>query len=282
VRVHSAKPLPLLLGAASLAVVGALFGSLWATGVGVVVVLGVLALHPTVAGPAVPRSTRRLLRGGLLLLILATVVELSGWVDSPFADTPPSPSELIVLLGDPVRQWTQFLRQLAVATCLILASACIGVAVARLPQERLRRVGRATPTVGPGTLVALLFVLLLPSGLAVLLGSFSNRAVATLLVLGGYAWVLGRALRRHGTATIVVVGGTVLVAVTVIAAHLAWWSRPEPHDDDAVTVIAGSVAVAVETGPDVGGAVAVAALLLGAALTVLGCAGLSPADHERP
>ncbi|MGI5216130.1 hypothetical protein [Plantactinospora sp. CA-290183] len=268
----------LLLGATLLAVVGALFGSPWATGVGGVVVLGVLAVHPAVTGPAVPRSTRLLLQGGLLLLTLAGVAEIWGWVASPFGDTPPSASELIALLSDPVRQRTQFLRQVAVASCLILASACLGVAIGRLPRERLRRIGRAAPTVGVLTLIALVFVGLLPSGLTGPLGSFTNVAVAALLVLGGYAWVVGRAVRRHGTASIVAVGATVLATAAWLAVDHAWRSRPEPRDSD--TFYQMGVSVAVETGPDVETAIAVAALLLGAALTVLACARLSTADSE--
>ncbi|MBM0255898.1 hypothetical protein [Micromonospora sp. 4G55] len=77
-----------------------------------------------------------------------------------------------------------------VASCLILACACLGVAIGRLPRERLRRIGRAAPAVGVHTLVTLVFVALLPSGLTALLGSFTNVAVAALLVLGGYAWVV--------------------------------------------------------------------------------------------
>lgn len=277
-RVPSAKPLLLLLGATLLAVVGALFGSPWATGVGGAVVLGVLAVHPAVTGPAVPRSTRLLLQGGLLLLTLAGVVEIWGWAASPFGDTPPSASELIALLTDPVRQRTQFLRQLAVASCLILASACLGVAIGRLPRERLRRIGRAAPTVGVLTLVTLVFVALLPSGLTGLLGSFTNVAVAALLVLGGYAWVVARAVRRHGTASIAAVGATVLAMAAWLAVDYAWRSRPEPRDSDAFHQT--GVSVAVETGLDVETAIAVAALLLGAALTVLACARLSTADSE--
>ncbi|MCW3820169.1 hypothetical protein ONA91_37640 [Micromonospora sp. DR5-3] len=68
------------------------------------------------------------------------------------------------------------------------------------PRERLRRIGRAVPMVGVFTLVTLVFLALLPSGLTALLGSLTNVAVTALLVLGGYAWVMGRAVRRHGTA----------------------------------------------------------------------------------
>ncbi|MEU7923928.1 hypothetical protein [Micromonospora sp. NPDC049107] len=276
----SAKQLLLLVGAALLAVVGALFGSPWATGAGVVVVLSVLAVHPAVTGPAVPRSTRLLLQGGLLLLTLAGVVQMWGWAASSFADAPPSASELIALVTDPVRQRTQFLRQLAVASCLILACACFGIAVGRLPRDRLRRIGRAAPAVGVLTLVTLAFVALLPSGLTALLGSFTNVAVAVLLVLGGYAWVVSRAVRRHGTGPIAVIGATLLAAVAWLAVDDALRSRPEPRGSDAFHQPGVSVSVAVETGPDVETAVAVAALLLGAALTVLACARLSTTHSE--
>jgi hypothetical protein len=277
-RVPAAKPLLLLLGATLLAVVGALFGSPWATGAGGAVVLGVLAVHPAVTDPAVPRSTRLLLQGGLLLLTLAGVVEIWGWLVSPFGDTPPSASELIALVSDPVRQRTQFLRQLAVASCLILASACLGVAIGRLPRERLRRIGRAAPTMGVLTLFALLFVTLLPSGLTDLLGSLTNVAVAAVLVLGGYAWLVRRAVQRHGTASVAAVGATVLATAAWRAVDYAWRSRPEPRDSD--TFYQTGVSIAVDTGPDVETAIAVAALLLGAALTVLACARLSTTDSE--
>ncbi|MFD6566497.1 hypothetical protein [Micromonospora profundi] len=276
----SAKPLLLLLGAALLAVVGALFGSPWATGAGGVVVLGVLAVHPAVTGPAVPRSTRLLLQGGLLLLTFAGVVELWGWAASPFGDAPPSASELIALVTDPVRQRTRFLRQLALAGCLILACACLGVAIGRLPRDRLRRIGRAAPAVGALTLVTLAFVALLPSGLTALLGSFTNVAVAALLVLGGYAWVVSRAVRRHGAAPIAAIGATLLATVAWLAANDARRSRPEPHSSDVFQQTGVSVSVAVETGPDVETALAVAVLLFGAALTVLACARLSTTPSE--
>ncbi|MCW3819763.1 hypothetical protein ONA91_35540 [Micromonospora sp. DR5-3] len=277
----SAKSLLLLLGAALLAVVGALFGSPWVAGVGGVVVLGVVAVHPAVTCPAVPRSTRLLLQGGLLLLTLAGVVELWGWAASPFRGAPPSASELIALVTDPAWQRTQFLRQLAVAGCLILVCVCLGVAIARLPRERLRRIGRAVPMVGVFTLVTLVFLALLPSGLTALLGSFTNVAVTALLVLGGYAWVMGRAVRRHGTApSIAAVGATVLATAAWLAVDDAWRSRPEPRDSDPFYQAGISVSVAFETGPDVETAFAVAALLLGAALTVLACASLSTAGSE--
>lgn len=274
----SAKPLLLLLGAVLLAVVGALFGSSWATGAGGVVVLGVLAVHPTVTNPAVPRSTRLLLQGGVLLLTLAGVLEIWGWVASPFGEAPPSASELIALVTDPVRQRTQFLRQLAVASCLILACACLGVAIGRLPRGRRCRIGRAAPAVGVLTLVTLAFLALLTSEPTALLGSFTNVAVAALLLLGGYAWVVGRAVRRHGAEPVAAIGATLLATVTWLAVDDAWRSRPEPRGDEAFHQT--GVSVAVETGPDVETAVAVGVLLLGAALTVLASARLSTAHRE--
>jgi protein-S-isoprenylcysteine O-methyltransferase Ste14 len=201
-----------------------------------------------------------------------------GWAASPFGDTQLSASELIALVTDPVRQRSQFVQQLAVASCLILACGSLGVAVARLPRERLRRFGRAAPTVGLLTLVTLVFVALVPSGLTALLGSFTNMAVAALLVLGGYAWVVGRAVRRHGAASIAAVGATVLATAAWLAVDHAWRSWPQSRNSDGYQI--GSVSVAVETGPYAETAVAVAALLLGTALTVLACARLSTADSE--
>jgi uncharacterized protein YjeT (DUF2065 family) len=113
-----------------------------------------------------------------------------------------------------------------VASCLILACGCLGVAIARLPRERLRRFGRAAPTVGVLTLVTLVFVALFSSGLTALLGSFTNVAVAALFIVGGCVWVVGRVVRRHGTASIAAVGATVLAAAAWLAVDDAWQSRP--------------------------------------------------------
>ncbi|SCL72556.1 hypothetical protein GA0070606_6170 [Micromonospora citrea] len=289
------KPTLLLLGAALPAVVGALFGSAWATGVGSALVLGLLAVHPAVVDPAVPRSTRLLVRGVLLSIALAGAVQLSGWAASPFGDTPPSASELTALVTDPVRQRTQYLRQLAVAGCLILACACVGVAIGRLPSERLRRIGRAAPVVGALTLGTLVIVALLPGGAAAgLLGSSTDVAVAALVVLGGYAWLVRRAVRRHGAApSIVTVGATLLAATACAAGYGAWGSRPVAGDSDAsvhTRAIAGggkgavtdvAVAVTVPLGPDIPTATVVAMLLLGAALAVPACARLSTAASGR-
>ncbi len=290
--VLSAKPLLALVGAILLAVVGALFGSAWVTGIGGVVALSLVALHPAVASPGVPRSTRLLLRGGLLFLTLTGIVELWGWVALPFGGTPPNASELIALGSDPVWQWEQFLRQLAIASFLILSSLCFGVTIARLPRKQLRRFGSATPTVGPATLITLALVAFLLLGLT---GSLTEVAVVALLVLGGYAWVMRFAVRRYGTAaSIAVVGATVLGAAAWLAVDEAWPSLPRPRDNNALIYGADAVAVgphpalfqsssfsvAVDTGLEVETALVVAALLLGSALTVLACARLSVANGE--
>lgn len=283
-RSTTGVPVLLLLGAALVAIVGASVGSPWATGVGGVVVLGVLAVHSAVTEPAMPRSTRLLLWGGLLLLAVAGVVELWGWAATPFDDTPPRASELIALVSDPVRQRTQFLRSSAVAGLLVVAQVCLAVAIARLPGDRLRQVVRAGPIMVLPTLVTLVFVAFLPAGLAALLGSFTNVAVTVLLVLGGCVWVVARAVRRHGTATFAAVGVTIMATVAWLAVDLAWRSRPEPRDSDTFLEPGVHVGVAVQTGSgpalDFEAAGAVALLLLGAALTVLACARLSTADHQ--
>jgi hypothetical protein len=173
----------LLSGAVLLAVVGSLFGSAWATGVGCVVALCLLAVHPTVTDPAVSRSTRWLLRGGLLLVSLAVVVKTTGWVAGPrWGDPTVSASELIALVVDPVWQHQLFWRELAVAICLFLACVCFGVAIGRLPRQRLRRFAAAVPTVGVLRLVTVVFVVLLPAGLTGLLGSWTNVATTVMLV----------------------------------------------------------------------------------------------------
>ncbi|MFC7548924.1 hypothetical protein [Plantactinospora sp. GCM10030261] len=276
----SAKPLGLLLGAAPLAVVGTLFGSPWATGAGGIVVLGGLALHPAVTDPAVSRSTRLLLRGCLLLLALAGIVTLWGWVASPFDGTP-ADDGLTALVIDPGWRRTQFLRQLAVAGCLFLACVCLGVAIGRLPREGLRRFGRAAPTVGVCTLVAVMFIALLPTELTAMLGSVTSTVVAAGILLGGCAWVVRRAARRHGTAApIAVVGATVLAVPAWLVIDHVLRSWPERRDNDDRYVTTFVVSGVVDAGADIDTAMAVAALLLGSALTVLACVRLGTADRE--
>jgi hypothetical protein len=262
----------LLLGTALVAVAGALFGNPWVTGAGSLVLLGLLAVHHGVIDPAVSRLTRGLLRGGLLFFALAVVVHLSGWTGLP-----PDGTDLVALVTDPERQWRQYVRGLVVAGCLIMACACFGFAVGQLPRGRLRRFGAAVPVTGGLTLVALLFLVLLETEL---FGSWTNRAVASGLVLGGYAWVMRRAVRRSGAAPVAVVGATVLVVAAWNAAADAWRSLPPQGGALTEFTVDVSVAVVVEVdnGPDVTGAGAFAVLLLGAVLTVLACARLSRAD----
>jgi len=273
----TAKPLSLLVGPALVAVGGALFGHRWVTGAGVAVVLGVLAVRATAADPAVPRSTRLLLRAGLVLLACAVAVELSGWTTPPRGYTS---GDLVALVTDPVRQRTQFLRQVTAATCLMLAGGCLAVVIGRLPQERLRRFGRAMPTVGVLTLVVLVFAAVLLSGPRSVLGSYTNVAVAVSVVFGGYAWVAGRAVRRHGPSAIAAVGAVVLAAATWVAADDAWRSRPRARVNDDFYQTSISVAVSVHNGPDTETALTIAILLVGAALTVLTCARLSRVDDD--
>jgi hypothetical protein len=260
----------LLLGTASVAVAGALFGNPWVTGAGSLVLLGQLAVHPGVIDPAVSRLIRGLLWGGLLFLAFAVVVHVSGWTGLP-----PSGTDLVALVTDPERQWRQYVRGLVVAGCLIMACACFGFAVGQLPRGRLRRFGAAVPVMGGLTLVALLFLVLLPTGL---FGSWTNMAVASGLVLGGYAWVTRRAVRRGGAAPVAAVGATVLAVAAWYAAADAWRSRPRQRDGLVEFTVDVSVAVEVDNGPDFTGAGTVAVLLLGAVLTVLAGARLSRSD----
>jgi hypothetical protein len=284
----STKALLLFLGATALAAGGALFGSAWATSAGCAVALGVIAqgvmarsvttIEPAVATPGLPRPTRLLLYGAVLLLALAIVVEAQGWMASPIGDTPPTTDELIALLAETARQRTPFVRQLAVASCLILACVILGVVLARLPRKRLRRIGQVAPAVGALTLVTLAFVVLLPEGLSTVLGSASNVVLAAALVLGGYGWIVGRVIRRQGAAAIAAIGATVLAAEAWLAADHAGRRWPTPGGSDALLQPGISVAVAVKSGPDFETAINVAALLVGAALTVLACARLSRAE----
>ncbi|GAA1852557.1 hypothetical protein [Asanoa iriomotensis] len=116
-----------LLGAASIAVAGALAGSSEAAAAGSLGTLAVLAVHPA--------ARTRLLLGGCLLALSAAVV-IEHW---PTADLPPNPTDLVALLTSTAWRQSQFLRQLAVAGCLFAACAAAGVAIGRSPRSGLRR-----------------------------------------------------------------------------------------------------------------------------------------------
>lgn len=248
-----------------LAVGGAAFGSARATGVGAVTVLVLLAVHPAVVDAATPRSTRLLLRGGLILLTLAFIAGLSGWT---------------ALVTDTAWQRQQFLRQSAVAGFLVLACVCFAVALGRLPRERLRRIVRTAPIVSVLTLVTLALGFGLASRPYAVLGSFTNSAMVALLVFGALAGIVARMVRRHGAAPVAAVGATVLAVTAWLAVDAALASRPEPRGADAF--LEPGMSVAVDTGPYVETAVALAVLLTGTVLTVLALAKLSVVDRETP
>jgi hypothetical protein len=270
------KPFLMLCGAAVLAAVGALVHSAWATGIGVIAALGTLAVHVQQTGRAVPRSTRLLLQGGLVLLALAAAVQVWEWNAWPVENIPSNTSELLTMLQDPAWQRTQFLQEAAVATCLMLACACFGVAVGRLPRPQLHQIRRAAVPVG-----ALTLLLVALSRLTGLFGSATNVAVVALLVVCGYALVLRGVVRRHGSAAIVVAGATVLIAAAWSAVDDARRSRLVSPDSGAFVQMGVSVSVATDPGPDIESAVIATMLLLAVAMAVLACANLST-DSSNP
>ncbi|GAB1694953.1 hypothetical protein [Krasilnikovia sp. M28-CT-15] len=88
-------------------------------------------------------------------------------------------------------------------------------------------------------------------------------------------------LRGQKVGPLVIVGATALAAATLRAADSAWRSVPDPPPDSHTFTMTG-VLVRIDTGPDIESAVAVGALLLGAALIVLTCARLSMVDDVPP
>ncbi|MDG4827400.1 hypothetical protein O7635_36620 [Asanoa sp. WMMD1127] len=119
-----------LTGAALIAVTGALVRSAPVTAVGSFAVLALLAVHPAVrdAGPV-----RRLLRAGLVLLAAAVALEHWRW---PTGDPPTDPAALLALVTDPGRQRLEFLWQVGLAGCLILACFVFIVAIGQTPRDR--------------------------------------------------------------------------------------------------------------------------------------------------
>ena len=115
-------PLPALL-----AVGGAGAGSGWATAIGGIAVLaGLAALIP----PAVPRSARLLLCGGLALLAVVIVVRAAWTYDGgdPFA-----------FVVDPDRERSRFRWESAEAAAVVLACAVLALALLRARRGRWRR-----------------------------------------------------------------------------------------------------------------------------------------------
>ncbi|SNT36932.1 hypothetical protein SAMN05421812_10571 [Asanoa hainanensis] len=246
--------------AALVAIVAATAGSVDMAVVGAAVALGVAAVHPALRDPGVPRATRVLLSGALTLCAAAVLALLWRW--------PVGTDDLFVSVRDPRWQWQQFWWHATVAGCLVLAVGCLVGAVSRLPRERLRHLGPASATVVPITLLALV---LLP--LIVALVGPITAAVEVACVVGGYVWLVRRAVRRHGAVAIVAAGTTPLAVLTWFTVDEAWRSWPEPPRGDVFY----AVAVAVDGGPDVESGGVVAALLVGAVLTVLACARLARA-----
>ena len=258
--------------AALLALGGALVGSPWIAAGAAVVVLATVAFQPVVT--ALPRSTRSSLRGGLLLLAVAVLVDAWGWASSPLPDS----TEPAALVLDPGRWWAASARQAVVAVCLVLACLRVGVVLAHLPRERIRPLGVAAATVVPVTLLALLLAMLLPSGL---FGSRTNVATAALVIVGGYLWVLRRAVRRYGVGALFAAGATVLAALAGGAVTSAWASLPEPSTGEHDIEVSTATYAVMDPGLDVTSAAVLAALLVGAAVTVPAGARLSAARPPR-
>ncbi|BCJ48154.1 hypothetical protein GCM10010168_25140 [Actinoplanes ianthinogenes] len=261
----------LLAGGALVAVAGGLLGSPVATAGGCLVVFVVLALHPEVRGAS--PVFRVLLWSGLALFAAAVVVHVSAWTDpaglgvaelsARFQDPVGlDTAELVARFRDPAWQRAQFQRHLLVAACLTLGFGALAGAGVYLSRRRLR----ALPVPVAVTLLALFLLVLLP-----LFGSFTNVAMAAGVLAGGYLWVMRREFRRDGAIPIVAAGVTVLAVLAWQAADTASRNRPEPVEPGVFY----SVAVAIDTGPDVASAVAVGLLLLAAAGTVLACAQLA-------
>jgi len=246
-------------GAALVATVAALAESVGVAVLGAAAALGLAAAHPALRDPEVPRPTRALLRGALVLCAAAVVALMWRW---PAV----TDDHLLLSVRDPRWQWHQFRWHATVAGCLVLACGCLAVVVGRLPRDRLRHLGPASAIVVPLTLLTLVLVPVIVA----LVGPIT-AAVEVLCVAGGYAWLVHRTVRRHGPAAIVAAGTTPLALLTWLSADQAWRSWPEPHRDDAFY----AVAVAVDSGPDVESAGVLAALLVGAVLTVLAGARLA-------
>ncbi|GAA4606752.1 hypothetical protein BJY16_005987 [Actinoplanes octamycinicus] len=251
----SRTTLSLLAGAALIAVLGGLFGSAPATGGGCLVAFGVLA-----AQRSVPLRIRVMLCAGLALLGVAVVRYVWDWADpmGGGVDT----AELVARIKDPAWQRARFQRDLLVAGCLAAGFGILAGTTVYLSRGRLR----AVPVPVAATLMAMVALVLVP-----VLGSFTNMVVGTAVLVGGYLWVMRRAVRGYGAVPVAVAGSTVLATVVWQAVDLASRNRPRPVEPGVFY----AVAVAVDTGPDVELAVEVGLLLLAASAVVLACGRLS-------
>lgn len=119
------------LAAGAVAVAGALFSAPWPLGMGCVVTLTALALHPALTGGRSPRAQRLLLRTGLLALMLAVLAQVRSLAVWRTATTSAAFSEILALHGDAGTAQARTARALAHAGLLLLACAAFSVALLR-------------------------------------------------------------------------------------------------------------------------------------------------------
>ena len=241
--------------------------------VGAAVVLGLAAAHPALRDRGVPLSTRYLLLAALPLFAAAIVGEMWDW--RVFSSTA-RPDGVDTGPGMAARAVPAPGRRGGLPGA---GRACLGVATGQLPREQFpRHLGRAVAVVVPQTLLALVLVPLIIA----LVGPIT-AAAEVVCVLGGYAWLVRRdapAARRRRDRRCE--GSTPLALLTWLAVDGAWRSLPDPPPDGLLLEPAYAVAVGVvDSGPDVESGGVLAALLLGAVLTVLACARLPPAPANR-
>jgi hypothetical protein len=125
-------PLLVFIGSSVVTFLGAAVRSTWWTTVAALVALGALAVHPGVTRPASGGPGLRLLRAGLVVLVLAYVTHGWRW-DRSFDD-----------------RWTGFIKLLSVAALHALATACFAGALRPrvTGQHRWSRSGATTASLG--------------------------------------------------------------------------------------------------------------------------------------
>lgn len=183
-----AKPvLGVVIAAGLVGVSGSLFSSPWPHGVGCLVVLAVLVVHPVMTSSALPLASRLLCWGGLLGLGLGVLLQDRELVDWRSWAGSVSIAEILASGGYARCLRDQAIWALAEAGCQVLACAAFGLALARLrrPVSRVAAAGFMVLVVVAGIAVrdaasalAAVLAFVRPTGTAQLTGT----AVASLTV----------------------------------------------------------------------------------------------------
>ena len=213
-----------------LSAVGAeLAGLHWLAAISIVLALGVLVVPVRAAEAAARRPLPLMLQGGLLLLVVAAVVQAQVWTSLRIGGTPAeegltASAEAQMWRRDQVAhdRWV-----LVLLLILILACCCFGDAIRRLPEHQLRQARRAAPLAGLLALGGGFVAMALCVELTTLFG-WSVAVQLALIMLGGWAWAAWRVIRSYGAASVAIMGAGFLASAVLLAPTELGHRQPAP------------------------------------------------------